>query len=70
MGGAAEPGWYDAATDSIWMPTDDKVVEVLLDAELWVDKACEGVGRDFTQTEWDLYVPGDRPFRPVCGEGT
>ncbi len=69
-GPAAEPGWYDPATDSVWMPIGDTVVDVLLDSDVWVDRACGVLSRDFTQTEWDLYVPGDLPLRPVCGHST
>ncbi len=70
LGSAAEPGWYDPATDSVWMPIGDTVVDVLLDADVWATRACGVLSRDFTQTEWNLYVPGDLPFRPVCVEGT
>ncbi len=69
-GPAAEPGWYDPAARSVWMPIDDSVVEVFLDADLWADRACGVLSRDFTQTEWDLYVPGDLPLRRVCGDDT
>lgn len=69
LGSAAEPGWYDPATDSVWMPIGDTIVDVLLDAAVWADRACGVLSRDFTQTEWKLYVPGDLPLRPVCGEG-
>ncbi|MFW2333946.1 hypothetical protein, partial [Ilumatobacter sp.] len=68
LGSAAEPGWFDPATDSVWMPIGDTVVDVLLDADVWAARACDVLSRDFTPTEWDLYVPGDLPFGPVCGE--
>jgi WD40 repeat protein len=29
--------------------------------------ACAIVGRDFTQVEWDRYLP-DRPFEPTCSD--
>lgn len=66
---AAEPGWYDPAAGSVWMPIGNSVVEVLLDRALWSDRACGVLSRDFTQTEWNLYVPGDLPLRQVCDEG-
>lgn len=68
LAGSAEPGWYDPAADSVWMPIGNHVVEVLLDSDVWSARACEAVGRDFTQTELDVYVPGDLPLTPVCGE--
>ncbi|MGB7981470.1 MAG: hypothetical protein WCF36_11840 [Candidatus Nanopelagicales bacterium] len=37
---AAEPGWYDPATDSLRMPIGESVVDALLGADLWVDQAC------------------------------
>lgn len=33
------------------------------------DGACDLLSRDFTETEWNLYVPGVVPIRPVCGRG-
>ena len=69
-GSAAESGWYDPANDSVWMPIGDAIVDVLLDADLWAARACGVLSRDFTQTEWNPYVPGDLPLRPVCGTGT
>lgn len=41
--------------------------EIPLDPARWVAKACEIVDRDLTQEEWDRLVPGDEPFRSVCG---
>lgn len=51
LGSAAESGWYDPATDSVWMPIGDAIVDVLLDADLWAARACGVLSRDFTQTE-------------------
>ncbi|NNF54213.1 MAG: protein kinase [Acidimicrobiales bacterium] len=70
VGSAAEPGWFDPETDSVWMPIGDSVVEVLLDPDVWAERACGVLSRDFTPTEWDLYVPGDLPLEPACSEGT
>ncbi len=38
---------------------------MLLDSDVWAARASEAVGRDFTQTEWDVYVPGDLPLTPA-----
>jgi WD40 repeat protein len=66
VGSAAGPGWYDPAADSVWMPIGDTVVDVLLDTDLWAARACDVLSRDFTHTEWNLYVPGDLPLQPAC----
>ena len=63
---SAEPGWYDAETGSLWLPASGKVLEIPLDPARWVAKACEIVGRDLTQEEWDRFVPGDEPLRSAC----
>lgn len=62
-----EPGWYDEATASLWTTTGDRLIEIPLDPEVWVIRACELVGRELTPEEWEQYVPGDGPQRPVCG---
>ena len=31
----------------------------------WLAQACAVVGRDFTRSEWNLYLPG-RPWQPTC----
>jgi hypothetical protein len=31
----------------------------------WLDRACAIVGRDFTRSEWDRYLPG-RPYHATC----
>lgn len=62
----AEPGWYDAATDSLWLPASGQVLEIPLDPARWVEKACAIVDRDLTQEEWDRFVPGNEPLRSVC----
>jgi hypothetical protein len=37
-----------------------------LDPDRWVEQACDFVGRDLTQAEWDQYVPGDGPPTSAC----
>lgn len=61
-----EPGWYDSTTDSLWMAASGRLIEIPLDPQRWVDRACEIVGRDLTPDEWDRYVAGDRPLRSAC----
>jgi hypothetical protein len=64
---SSEAGWYDPATDSMWIPSSGKLLHIPLSPERWVEKACALVSRDLTQDEWDRYVPGDQPLRSACG---
>jgi WD40 repeat protein len=61
-----EPGWYDETTSSLWTTTGDRLIAIPLGPEVWAAQACELIGRDLTNQEWDLYVPGGRPQSPVC----
>jgi DNA-binding SARP family transcriptional activator/WD40 repeat protein len=36
-----------------------------LDPAAWVEEACAAVGRDFSRSEWERYLP-DRPYRQTC----
>ena len=70
-GRGAEPYaalWYDDSTDSLWFDGGgNRLVNVSLAPEVWVERACDIVGRDFTQEEWDRFVPGDEPLASACG---
>jgi DNA-binding SARP family transcriptional activator/sugar lactone lactonase YvrE len=61
-----EPGWYDTETSSLWLPASGTLIEIPLDPQQWVERACAVVDRSLTQEEWDRYVPGDEPLRSVC----
>jgi YD repeat-containing protein len=63
---AGSPSWYDEATDTIWVSSSGKLLQIPLDPELWLERACVAAGRNFTQEEWDRYVPGDRPMWFSC----
>jgi WD40 repeat protein len=65
-GASASPPWYDESTDSLWVATSGQVLRFPLDPQRWVDRACEIVGRDFTQAEWDRFVPGGEPLQSSC----
>ena len=56
--GPSSPSWYDPSSDSIWVYTSGRLLEVPLDPQRWVERACEIVGRDLTPEERDRYVPG------------
>ncbi len=62
----AEPSWYDASTDSVWVYTSGRLLEIPLDSSEWVARACEFVGRDLTAEEWTRFVPGDDTVRSGC----
>jgi WD40 repeat protein len=64
--GLSSPSWYDESSDSIWVFTSGRLLEVPLDPQRWVERACEIVGRDLTPEEWERYVPGDEAPQSVC----
>ena len=63
----SSPSWYDPETDSVWVATSGLLMEVPLDPQRWVEQACELVGRDLTEDEWERWIPGDDPPRTACG---
>jgi len=58
--------WFDEERGTVWVATAEGLAEFSLDAARWIEKACEFVGRDLTQEEWDEYVPGDEPLQSAC----
>lgn len=61
------PSWYDESTDSVLVASSGKLLRLPIAAERWVERACDITNRDFTQNEWDRFVPGDEPLRAACG---
>ncbi|MFT7598655.1 MAG: WD40 repeat protein [Acidimicrobiales bacterium] len=59
--------WFDADSNSLWVASSGKVLNIPLDPAQWVQQACEVVGRDLTQDEWDRYVSGDKTRQSACG---
>lgn len=57
----SSPSWYDPETDSVWVATSGLLMEVPLDPQRWVREACDLVGRDLTDDEWERWIPGDDP---------
>ncbi len=43
----------DPSAASFWFESDGTLFEIPLELELWVERACGLVARDFTQEEWD-----------------
>jgi hypothetical protein len=61
------PPHYDADSDTIWVATSGLLLQLPLDRERWIARACDLVGRELTLEEWEANVPGDEPRRSVCG---
>ena len=59
--------WYDETSDSIWITTSGRLIEVPLDPDVWVERACTVVGRELSEDEWARLIPGDEPQRSACG---
>ncbi len=59
--------WFDADTNSMWVATSEKVLNIPLDPAQWIERACDVVGRNLTQDEWNRYVPGDGQRQSACG---
>ncbi len=59
--------WFDVDTNSIWVASSGKILNIPLDPAQWISQACEAVGRNLTQDEWDRYVPGDEQRQSACG---
>jgi hypothetical protein len=63
----SSPSWYDPDADSVWVATSGLLMEVPLDPQRWIEQACDLVGRDLTEDEWERWIPGDDPPRSACG---
>ena len=53
----SSPSWYDPSSNSIWVYTSGRLLEIPLDPQRWVERACDVVGRDLTADEWNRFVP-------------
>ena len=60
------PSWYDEETETIWVHSSAKLLQIPVNPDRWIEKACEAVGRGLTQDEWDRYVPGDELLWDAC----
>ena len=45
----------------------EEVVSWDLDPRTWSRLACQIVGRQLSEQEWDVYI-GKSPYRPACGD--
>ena len=67
---SGSPSWYDESTQTIWVNSSGKLLQFPLNPERWLEKACIAAGLDFTQDEWDRYVPGDELLWYSCLDQT
>lgn len=69
-------GLHNAAVNSAAFIDDDRtlvtssvdgtVIFWSLDPQIWIQKTCERVGRNFTYSEWTLYFHPDEVFHKTC----
>ncbi len=62
QGSSGSPSWYDESTESMWVSSSGKYLQIPLNPERWVERACDVVSRDLTPDEWDR--PATSPFDP------
>ena len=58
--------WYDDDSDSLRIAEEQRLLELPLNPDVYLQRACEVVNRDLSQDEWDQYVPDGRPVRIAC----
>ena len=63
---AGPPPWYDAATDTVWVHTSGRLLQIPMDPAVWIEKACDVVGRELHGHEWENHVPWGEPQQPAC----
>jgi WD40 repeat protein len=65
-GGWGFPAWStDSTAVTVWYESGD-TVRWEVDADRWIDRACQVAHRDLTADEWRLLRPGV-PWRATCG---
>lgn len=60
------PPWSDETSNTVWVASSGQLLQLSVDPERWVERACEIVGREFTQDEWDRFVPGGGEAQSAC----
>ena len=65
--GSAVSPQNDPSAESMWVAVSGKLLQIPLTPELWIERACEVVGRDFTEDEWERLVPGGGEVQSACG---
>ena len=51
------PSWYDEETQTIWVASSGRLLNVSLAPSRWVEQACEFLDRDLSMDEWTRLVP-------------
>jgi WD40 repeat protein len=46
--------------------SDDQTIRLWALPRTWIDQACELVGRNLSQAEWDEYIRAGRPYVRQC----
>lgn len=62
----ASPSWFDVGSGTMWAFASDRLLEIPLQPEQWIERACSVVGRELTADEWARYVPGDVAQAAAC----
>ena len=62
----ASPSWFDEESGTMWVFASDRLLEIPLEPERWIERACEVVGRELTSEEWARHVPGDVEQQAAC----
>jgi hypothetical protein len=60
------PSWYDELSGSIWVASSGKLLQIPLNPERWIERACENISSNSTKDEWDRFVPGDELLWHSC----
>jgi hypothetical protein len=58
--------WYDPSSETIWLASSDRLVQLHLSGAGWREQACRRVGRELSADEWDRLVPGGGPPVAAC----
>ncbi len=56
----------DEVTDTLWAGSSGALLQIPLDPNRWVERACELVSRDLSSAEWERFVPGGGDPQPAC----
>ena len=59
--------WFDEETQTVWVASSGLLLQIPVDPDRWIERACEVAGRELTQEEWDRYVPGGGEVQSACG---
>lgn len=58
--------FYDELSDTLWAGSSGTLLQISLDPNRWVERACELVSRDLSSTEWERFIPGSGDPETGC----